>query len=132
MCQAIKIFFREGKLLKQINHTFTLIPRVDNPSSPGRFRPICLCNNLYKIIVKITVNRLCPIMKRIVDPVQSAIVPKRSIHDNILLAHEIINKFHNMKGKKSWVAIKLDIKPYNRVEWAFLFQTLTTLGFHSK
>ena len=73
------------------------------------------------------------IIERIVDPVQSAFVPKRSIHDNILLAHEIMNKFHNMKSKKSWVAIKLDMeKAYDRVEWAFLFQTLTALGFHSK
>jgi len=134
VCHAIKTFFREGKLLKQINHTLiTLIPKVDNPSSPVHFRPISLCNTLYKIIAKITVNRMRPIIERIVDSVQSAFVPKRSIHDNILLAHEIMNKFHNMKGRKSWVAIKLDMKKaYDQVEWAFLFQTLTALGFHSK
>jgi len=70
-----------------------------------------------------------PIIEKIVDPVQTAFVPKRSIHDNILLAHEIMNKFQNMKGKKSWVDME---KAYNRVEWAFLFQMLIVLGFHSK
>ena len=118
VCHAIKTFFCEGKLLKQINHTLiTLIPKVDNPSSLVHFRPISLCNTLYKIITKIMVNRMRPIIERIVDPVQGAFVPKRSIYDNILLAHEIMNKFHNMKGKKSWVAIKPDIeKVYDPVE----------------
>ena len=67
------------------------------------------------------VNRMCQIMKKIMDVMQSVFVPKHSIHDNILIAHEIMNKFHNMKGKKSWVAIKLDMeKAYDQVEWVFL------------
>jgi len=58
-----------------------------------------------------------PILEKIIDPVQSAFVPKRSIHDNILLTHEIMNKFNKMKGKKAWVALKLDMeKADNRVE----------------
>ena len=61
-----------------------------------------------------------PILEKIIDLVQSAFVPKRSMHDNILLTHEIINKFKNTKGKKAWVALKLDMeKAYNRVEWNF-------------
>jgi len=71
-----------------------------------------------------------PLLEKIIDPVQSAFVPKRSIHDNILLTHEIMNKFKNMKGKKAWVALKLDMeKAYDRVEWGFLFEALKQLGF---
>ena len=89
-------------MLTQINHTLiALIPKVDNPSSTAQFRPISLCNSFYKIIAKILDNRMRPILKKIIDPVQSAFVPKRSIHDNILLTHEIMNKFKNMKGKKA-------------------------------
>jgi len=34
VCQAIKSFFLEGKLLKQINHTLILlIPKVDSPTN---------------------------------------------------------------------------------------------------
>ena len=76
-----------------------LIPKVDNPSSTAQFRPISLCNSFYKIISKILVNRMRPLLDKIIDPVQSAFVPKRSIHDNILLTHEIMNKFKHMKGK---------------------------------
>jgi len=126
VCQAIKPFFRDGKLLKQINHThIALIPKVDNSSSMAQFRPISLCNSFYKIIAKILVNRMRPIWKKIIDLVQSAFVPKRSIHNNILLTREIMNKFKNMKGKKAWVTLKLDMeKAYDRVLWAFLFYAL--------
>jgi len=118
VCQAIKSFFHDDKLLKQINHTLiTLIPKIDNPTSATHFRPISLCNSLYKIIVKILFNRFRPILENIIDPVQSEFVPKRSVHDNILLTHEIMNKFSKMKGKKSWVALRLDMeKAYERVE----------------
>ena len=58
-----------------------------------------------------------PILEKIIDPIQSALVSKRSIHDNILLTHEIMNKFINMKGKKVWVALKLDMeRAYDSVE----------------
>ena len=134
VCRAIKSFFTDGKLLKQVNHTLiALIPKVENPSSTAQFRPISLCNSFYKIIAKILVNRMRPLLDKIIDPVQSAFVPKRSIHDNILLTHEIMNKFKNMKGKKAWVALKLDMeKAYDRVEWGFLFEALKQIGFHSK
>ena len=74
-----------------------------------------------------------PILEKIIYPIQSAFVLKRSIHDNILLTHEIMTKFKNMKGKKALVALKLDMKKtYDRAEWDFLFNALHKLGFHSK
>ena len=57
-----------------------------------------------------------PILKRIAQPTQSAFVPHRAIHDNILLAHEVMNKFHHLKGCKGYVALKLDIeKAYDQL-----------------
>jgi len=118
VCFAIKDFFSSGRLLTEINHTFlALIPKVDNPETTAQFRPISLCNTLYKIIAKILVNRMRPILQRLIHPCQSAFVPKRVIHDNILVAHEIMNKFRHYKGKKGFVALKIDMeKAYDRIE----------------
>ena len=118
VCTAVRSFFEEGKLLKHINHTLmALIPKVGNPTTTNQFQPISLRNTIYKIIPKIITNCMRPILGKLIDPVQSAFVPKRSIHDNILLTHEIMNKFKNMKRKKAWVALKLDMeKAYDGVE----------------
>ena len=81
LCAAIKDFFSSGKLLKVFNHTFiALIPKVDNPETTNQFRPISLCNTFYKIVAKILVNRLRPLLERIIYPTQSAFVPHRAIH----------------------------------------------------
>jgi len=111
-------FFRNGKILKEINHTFiTLILRIDNPSQTTHYRPISLCSTIYMTIAKVLVNRMRPLLDSIVSPYQSAFIPERSIHDNILLTHEIMHAFNKCKGKTSWVAIKLDMKKtYDRLD----------------
>ena len=65
ICQVIKSFSHDGKLLKPINHALVAsIPKVDNPSSTAQFCHISLCNSFYKIIGKILVNRMRPILKK--------------------------------------------------------------------
>ena len=49
--RAVTSFFQSGKLLIEINNTLTvLIPKVPNPSTFNHFRPISLCNVIYKNI----------------------------------------------------------------------------------
>lgn len=48
-----------------------LIPKVDNPKSFKDFRPISLCNTIYKIVIKVLVNRLRPLLKDLIGPCQS-------------------------------------------------------------
>eukprot|EP00253_Pinus_taeda_P015141 PITA_15141 len=56
---------RSGKISPAIKSTFiALIPKSDFPSSFNDFRPISLCNCLYKIIAKIIANHLKPILSR--------------------------------------------------------------------
>ena len=57
-----------------------------------------------------------PLIEKIIDSIQSVFVPHRSIHNNILLLYEVINKFNTMKGKKSWFALELNIKKI-MIEW---------------
>lgn len=67
--EAIQSFFTLGRLLKEVNNSFiVLIPKVKNPSSVNHFRPISLCNTIYKTISKLLVSRLCPLLDKLISP----------------------------------------------------------------
>ena len=83
---TIQVFFHSGSLGRSLNHTLiTLVPKIGFPQEVSHFRPISLCNVLYKVISKIMVNRLKPFMDSIISPYQNAFIQGRNISDNILL-----------------------------------------------
>ncbi|KAL0405446.1 UNVERIFIED_CONTAM: hypothetical protein Slati_3858500 [Sesamum latifolium] len=94
------------------------------------FRPISLCNVVYKIASKAIANHLKPLLNDIIFPSQSTFVPDRLITDNVLVDHEL-NHFlaHKYWGKTGHVSLKLDIsKAYDRVEWYFLERVFSRAG----
>ena len=99
---STQAFFHSGSLLKALNKTFiTLIPKVSVLEEVTQFRPISLYNVTYKIITKIMVNRLKPLMNSLISPFQNAFIQDRNISDNILLAHEIMDTIGKKRaGKK--------------------------------
>ena len=60
----------EGRELpERLNETFlVLIPKLDNPQCVTQLRPIGLCNVAYKAITKAIVNRLKPILAKLIFP----------------------------------------------------------------
>ena len=120
---AVLDFLNNGNMLPDINHTnILLIPKVKNSERMSEFRPISLCNVIYKIISKVLANRLKQVLPQIISPTQSSFVLGRLITDNVLVAFETLHTMHSKKkGKTGSMALKLDIsKAYNRVEWHFL------------
>ncbi|GJR59309.1 hypothetical protein Tco_1501471 [Tanacetum coccineum] len=128
---AVREFFINGKLLKELNHTIiALVPKVAAPSRVNDFRPISCCNVLFKCISKIIANRIKESLKSLVSPNQSAFVPGRSISDNILLTQELMHNYHLDRGPPR-CAFKVDIqKAYDTVDWSFLKEVLLGFGFH--
>lgn len=54
--------------LDGLNETFlVLIPRVENPQSVTQLRPIGLCNVACKVITKVIVNRMKPILEKLIS-----------------------------------------------------------------
>ncbi|QHN83565.1 uncharacterized protein DS421_20g705850 [Arachis hypogaea] len=107
-----------------------LIPKIDNPTFMKDFRPISLCNVVYKIITKVLTNRLRPFLPNIVSPLQGGFIPGRGAPDNIIVAQEILNFMKHTKFKKGTLTFKIDLeKAYDKVDWRFLESTLIAFGF---
>ncbi|KAL8142910.1 LOW QUALITY PROTEIN: hypothetical protein V2J09_015942 [Rumex salicifolius] len=130
VCNFIRAFFASGQLPAEVNATIIhLIGKVAHPELVSQFRPISLCNVLYKMITKILAHRLQPIMSKLVGPTQSSFILGRVISDNVVLVQEIVHSMSHKSGRKGWMLIKLDLeKAYDRLQWDFIEDTLKNVG----
>uniref|UniRef100_A0A2N9IJH2 Reverse transcriptase domain-containing protein n=1 Tax=Fagus sylvatica TaxID=28930 RepID=A0A2N9IJH2_FAGSY len=127
----VRQIFSTGKMHEYLNRTLiSLIPKCLGPETLSQFRPISLCNTVYKIVTKIIVCRLRPIMGNLVSPFQAAFVPGRRGLDNVVIAQELIHSIHRKKGRLGQLILKLDLeKAYDRLEWGFIREVLTFFKF---
>ena len=102
--------------LSDINKThLVLIPNTKEPRQISQFRPISLCNVVYKIIAKVFAHRLKSILLACINKTQSVFVPGRLITDNALVAFKMFHTFQ--RRTRGSYALKLNMaKAYDRVE----------------
>jgi hypothetical protein len=119
VCNAILDFLNHDVFDIDVNATnIALIPKNNSHSNVTEFRPISLCNVVYKLISKVLANRLKKVLPFIISSTLSAFIPSRLITDNILVAFEALHTMDSrMKGREGFMALKLDMsKAYDRVE----------------
>lgn len=127
---AVSEFFRNGRLLKDINTTaIALIPKKPQACKLGDFRPISCCNLVYKIISKIISNRLKEVLSESISPSQLAFLKGRSLGENVLLSSELIWHYDKRDCAKSSM-LKVDIrKAFDTVFWDFVLKLLKAQNF---
>lgn len=92
--------FRNAKIPLELNRTIVaLIPKSDNPEKITQFRPISLVNTSFKIISKILVKRMRPILSKEISPNQNSFISGRGTDVNFIIASEILHSM-GKKGKK--------------------------------
>lgn len=103
---------------EELNKTLVcLIPKSKHPSTVTQFRPISLCNTLYKLITKLIFTRLKPIVNKIIGPTQTSFQQGKMASHNAIIVQEALNYLAKMKCKSSAMILKLDLeKAFNRLE----------------
>lgn len=106
-----------------------LIPKVPKPHSITQFRPIGLCNTVYKVVTKTLVNKFKVVLPHLISENQSSFIPGRHITDNIIIAQEMIHIMRNLKGKRGFMVLKIDLKKaYDHFRWSLIRETLEIIG----
>lgn len=126
------VLYSKATLPKAITSYFlTLIPNNKNPIDLEEYKPICLVDNLYKILSKILASRLNKFIGNIISLTQCAFITGRPMLDGVLVANELIDFV--VKSRKSCKFLKVDFeKAYDNVSWNFLKSMLRKFGFGDK
>lgn len=115
-----------------INDTFIVLNlKTKHPNQVYEFRPISLCNFIYKVIAKVLANRLKTILPNIISLTQNAFILRRLISNNVLVAFEALHSMHcRLRGPAGYMASKLDMsKTYDRLAWSFIHVVMERMGF---
>ncbi|OMO86355.1 reverse transcriptase [Corchorus capsularis] len=131
ICSAIHDIFYSASMPPEFNGTLiSLIPKCHGLTNLSQFRPISLCNTIYKLVTNILVLRLRPFLNKLICPLQSSFIPGRQGIDNVVIVQELIHTMKKTKGARGWMAIKIDLeKAFEKLEWGFIRKVLSSYNF---
>ncbi|XP_065622049.1 uncharacterized protein LOC111985840 [Quercus suber] len=90
--EEIMKIFSNMEVLEEVNRTLIiLIPKILRPETLSNYHPIILCNTIYKIVSKILVARLRPLLGNLISLLQIAFVPGRRGTNNAIISQELIH-----------------------------------------
>jgi hypothetical protein len=105
-----------------------LLSKKEDPLNIKDYRPISLIHSFSKILTKILVARLAPMLTSIVSLAQCAFVQSRSIHEKYKLVANTARFLHRKKSPA--VLMKIDIsKAFDTLSWEVLLKILRLRGF---
>jgi hypothetical protein len=103
-----------------------LVPKRDNPTKVGDYRPISLLNSSVELA-----NRLQKVIMKLIHKNQYGFIKERSIQDCIAWSFEYL--YLCKKSRKEMVILKLDFeKAFDKIEHEVIMDIMTHMGFGNK
>ena len=128
LVKVVETSRNDGRVAPSLNSTFIArIPKKENHVSFADFRPISLCNLVYKLISKVAAMRLKPYLDKFISPQQFGFLKNRQITEPLGITQEVL---HIVKTKNRCALIlKLDLtKAFDRVNWTYIRLILLQIG----
>lgn len=96
----VRNYFKTDVFNEQLTDTnIVLVPNKQKSKFMTDMRPpISLCNITYKIVSKMIANKLKEVVGKIISEMQSALILRCMISDNIMISYEVM---HYVKRKMS-------------------------------
>jgi len=98
--------------------------------SPDSYRPITLLQCDVKVMAKVLVNRLSPVLGSVIDGTQTAFVPGRTAADNVLLHLEEIDYVRGQQQPGCIVFLDF-FKAYDRLDRGWVLRCMEAMAFPS-
>lgn len=124
MFEFLQSVLRKDEVPKEVTEAhLVMIPKEKKPNSIKSFRPISLCNTRIKLVTKMVVNSLKPLLRDLIAPYQSAFILGRHSIENVIIHQEIIHTMRYTKSRIGGMILKLE-KVNDRLEWGFVEETM--------
>lgn len=87
MTKEVTDIFYSKVIPAYMNETLiALIPKNQRPEKLSNFKSISLCSSIYKVVTEIIVGHIRPYLDKLISLTQTAFVPGRKGHDNVIIA----------------------------------------------
>jgi Reverse transcriptase (RNA-dependent DNA polymerase) len=93
--KLVNAFYYNELNLTQINLAFIyLIPKKKDANIIIQYRPISFINYSMKIITKLLIERLSPLIDSLISFTQTTYIEDKYIMDNLVCAHKVLLTIH--------------------------------------
>lgn len=100
-----------GHISNNLNEALTCLnSKQPCPETIKQFHPISPCNTLYKLVTKIPVTRLKPLILAWILGYQNSFIKCSVVDISLVVALKILHFMNRKKGKSGWFVLKIDLE----------------------
>jgi hypothetical protein len=129
LLEMMNNMYVDGMILPpQLKGMIVYVPKIRRPETPGDYRGLTLLNSDVKLLARILVHRLSPILRTLLHPGQHCGVQGNTILDAIATIRDTIADAEMTNGTLCILSLDFS-EAFDRVTHEYLYGTLEKYGF---